>query len=147
MVLEHPNDRNVRHIETQYFYGSDFLIAPILQPMEDADQQDVYLPRGTWFNFWTKERIVSRGEWVVNCTVGLNTVPIWVRNGATVAWAKDRLRTFNSVGPIEKVEVYGGLDGPIKIRNGEGDTIELTKTERGFWECASHSDVEVRCYN
>jgi alpha-D-xyloside xylohydrolase len=63
LILEYSTDPNVWSVETQYLFGSDFLVAPILQLMSEAVTHCVYLPAGVWFDFWSKERVESRGEW------------------------------------------------------------------------------------
>lgn len=63
LIVAYPRDRNVWSIETQYLFGSDILVVPVLQPLSEATTQAVYVPTGTWFDFWTKEVILSRGEW------------------------------------------------------------------------------------
>jgi hypothetical protein len=93
-------------------------------------QSPVYLPAGTWFDFWTKEAIVSRGERRVFDASSLEKMPIWLR---VISWAAKRLRTFNIVGRAEKVELYGEREGPWSCGDGEGGTIEVVEGED--WKC------------
>lgn len=43
-------------------------------------KHDVYLPEGTWYDFWTHEKRVSKGEWIVLEDVGVDVVPILLEN-------------------------------------------------------------------
>jgi alpha-glucosidase (family GH31 glycosyl hydrolase) len=61
LILEYSTGRNVWSVETQYLFGSDLLVAPILQPMSEAVTHSVYFPAGVWFDFWSKEMVPVEG--------------------------------------------------------------------------------------
>ena len=145
MILECPQDRNVWYIETQYFFGSDLLVAPILRPLEDSLKHHIYFPVGTWYDFWTKERIESRGEWVEVDAAPLELMPIWVREGAMILWAEKRLRTFNKAGKIERVDIYGVREGSWSCGDGEGGLVEVVERD-GKFICLDRDDVVVERY-
>jgi len=42
----------------QYLWGRDMLVAPVTE--KGAMSRRVYLPRGSWHDFWTTERFMSR---------------------------------------------------------------------------------------
>lgn len=111
MILHHPDDRNTWRIETQYYLGEDLLIAPILQPLDEMENHMVYFPQGRWYDFWTKGELKSPGQWFSLGKAPLGSMPIWVREGARIALAAARTRTFNHVGEIEKIEHYGSTGG------------------------------------
>lgn len=52
MLVEYPDDPAAWQIDDQYFFGSDILVAPM---MEDADSRHVYLPEGKWVDYQTKK--------------------------------------------------------------------------------------------
>jgi alpha-glucosidase (family GH31 glycosyl hydrolase) len=147
MILEYPEDRNVWPIETQYFFGDELLVAPILQPLEDTTKQNVYFPAGMWYDFWTKSKITSRGEWIEMDAAPLDKMPIWVKSGAMIPWAEERVRTFNKVGKIEKLELYGKRDGSWSCEDGEGHTFEVVKDASGKLICRDHGDMVVDIFN
>ncbi|KAJ5816218.1 glycoside hydrolase family 31 protein [Penicillium robsamsonii] len=130
LILEYPEDRNVWGIESQYFFGSDMLIAPTIQPLDEAEEHMIYLPAGIWFGFWDKKKIVSHGEWI-----GFDMAPLSrnhiIKDGAMLCWAPARKRTYNEVGIIEKVEIYGQRSGPWVCGDGQGSTVEVIKAENG----------------
>ncbi|MCP4804573.1 MAG: hypothetical protein GY913_29720 [Proteobacteria bacterium] len=51
LMLEFPDDPEVWPLSDQYLLGPDLLVAPML--VEGADEREVYLPEGTWFDVWT----------------------------------------------------------------------------------------------
>lgn len=105
MWLVCPGDRNVRHIEDQYFFGDDLLIAPILKPMSKSKVRDLYLPAGTWTDFFTKEKIVSRGEWITR-PVTLDVMPIYVKEGAVLEFCEPKQHLSDGYGEIVRTERY-----------------------------------------
>ena len=106
LYLEYPEDRNVWHIEDEYLFGQDLLIAPVLRPLARSRVRTLYLPRGVWYDYWTKERIVSRGEWI-DRTVDLATMPIYVREGAVLRYCEADRSLAEGMGKLVKEEHWG----------------------------------------
>lgn len=105
LYLEYPEDRNVRHIDGEYLFGDSLLVAPVLKPLSKTDIREIYLPKGTWFDYFTKEKIESTGMWIPK-KVDLKTMPIYVKEGTILKYcnAKDNLQ--NGMGEIVKTEEY-----------------------------------------
>lgn len=126
LFIEHPSDRNVYAIDDEYYFGDDLLVAPILQPMDCATTRSVYLPRGVWYDYFTRRRFDSAGEWI-EVEVALDDLPIFVRQGAALPYTGPRPSTRGEVGRVIRVELYGSVyDGDfytgqerIHIRGGE----------------------------
>jgi alpha-D-xyloside xylohydrolase len=75
MLFHCPEDKVVWHIDDQYFFGDDFLVAPVMNAM---NFRDVYLPEGIWVNFFTGEK--TKGPcWIKDMECPLNQMPVWVR--------------------------------------------------------------------
>ena len=80
LLLHHPKDKMCWHIDDQYYFGDDFIVAPI---MNSENTRDVYLPEGSWVNFFTGE--VFQGVcWLNNFKVILEEMPVWVKNGVVI---------------------------------------------------------------
>ena len=103
--LEYPEDRNVRHIDDQYLFGRSLLIAPVLKPMSQSKTRDIYLPDGVWIDYFTKEKIVSRGQWITQ-SVTLEKMPIFVKQGAVLEYCAEGTSLANGYGEIVKTEVW-----------------------------------------
>lgn len=58
MVLEFQEDRNSWDIDSQYLFGSDLMVSPVL---EDREQVEIYFPKGTWYDLYTGESFVGPG--------------------------------------------------------------------------------------
>jgi len=80
LIFHHEDDPMCWHIDDQYYFGNDFLVAPI---MNNDGVRDVYLPEGTWVDFWTGE-VLEGSRWLKNIKMSLEHMPIYVKFGAQV---------------------------------------------------------------
>jgi alpha-D-xyloside xylohydrolase len=80
LALEHEKDPTCWHLDDQYYFGDAFLVAPILN---DEGVRDVYLPEGTFVDFWTGEQHTG-SRWLKQVSAPLERMPIFVRLGSSV---------------------------------------------------------------
>ena len=80
LLMHHPDDRQCWHIDDEYYFGSEFLVCPV---MNSDDRRDIYLPEGLWVNFFTGERL-SGGRWYYGVEVPLDQMPVFVRPGSLI---------------------------------------------------------------
>ena len=80
LLFHHPHDRQVWHIDDEYYFGSEFLVCPVIN---GDNRRDIYLPEGLWVNFFTGERLEG-GRWYYNVEIPLDQMPVFVRPGAHI---------------------------------------------------------------
>lgn len=80
LLFHHVDDKLCWHIDDEYYFGDDFLVAPV---MNSENRRDVYLPEGQWVNFFTGERMEG-GRWLKNVEVPLEEMPVFVRQGTVI---------------------------------------------------------------
>lgn len=80
MWLECPDDPICRDLQDQYFFGRALLVAPVLEA--DAQQRQVYLPQGRWFDLWNE--VVYEGPTWVDYATPKDVIPVFVREGAVL---------------------------------------------------------------
>ena len=80
LLMYHPHDRQAWHIDDEYYFGSEFLVCPV---MNGDNCRDIYLPDGLWVNFFTGERLEG-GRWHYNVEVPLDQMPVFVRPGSFI---------------------------------------------------------------
>ncbi len=117
LVIDYPEDPNVRGIEDEYLFGDSFLVAPVLRPLDETRRRRLYLPAGTWVDYWTKETVESRGEWI-DREVDLETLPLYVKAGSIIPYGAEKASTGNEIGPIALLEAYRGANGSLAYNDG-----------------------------
>ena len=80
LLFHHPHDRQVWHIDDEYYFGNEFLVCPV---MSADNHRDIYLPEGQWVNFLTGERLEG-GRWYYHVEVPLDQMPVFVRPDAQI---------------------------------------------------------------
>ena len=80
LVFHHADDKTCWHIDDQYYFGNDFMVCPV---MNSENQRDVYLPAGTWVDFFTGERWEGP-RWMHLTDIPLERMPVYVRPGAQI---------------------------------------------------------------
>ena len=81
LLLRHPKDRVCWHIDDEYYFGREFLVAPV---MNSNNHRDIYLPEGQWVDFFTGERF-SGSQWLYDYSVPLHLMPVFVHPGSDIA--------------------------------------------------------------
>ena len=82
LVFHHEADPIAWQIDDAFYCGDDLLIAPVMS--EDGCRQ-VYLPEGSWVDFWTGD-VLQGGRYLPSKHYPLAMIPIFVRQGATLPY-------------------------------------------------------------
>jgi alpha-glucosidase/alpha-D-xyloside xylohydrolase len=125
MWLHYPQDERARGLGNQYLWGRDLLIAPVFE--RGATVRDVYLPEGSWVDWWTGERI-SGGRTIAR-EVDLATMPIYVRAGAIIPFDPVRQYTAEAVAAPTTLRVYTGADGEFLLYDDDGVSLDYLQGE------------------
>ena len=80
LVFHHADDKTCWHIDDEYYFGNDFLVAPV---MNSENRREVYLPEGKWVHFFTGERLEGR-RWIRLEDIPWEIMPVYVREGAEI---------------------------------------------------------------
>ena len=83
LIFHHPEDNNCWHIDDEYYFGDDFLVAPV---MSSDNCRDIYMPEGEWVEFFTGDRfsVSDGGKWLKDIETPLDRMPVFVRKGAVI---------------------------------------------------------------
>lgn len=76
LVYEWPADKMAIHCQDEYLLGDDLLVAPLLE--ENTVSRRVYLPEGTWFDFFDGK--AHQGGQTITAG-GNGKLPVFTRNG------------------------------------------------------------------
>jgi alpha-glucosidase (family GH31 glycosyl hydrolase) len=124
--LHYPDDPAAVGRGDEYLWGRDLLVAPVVE--KGATSRRVYLPRGTWFDFWTEERVDGSRE--IDRAVDLETMPLYARAGAIIPMGPVKQFTSEVVAAPLSVTVYPGSDGSFELFEDDGMSFEY---RRGAW--------------
>jgi len=122
LLMHHPHDRQVWHIDDEYYFGSEFLVCPVMNARHTSTDEsksgvgtrDIYLPEGLWVNFFTGERLEG-GRWYYNVEVPLDQMPVFVRPGAMIKLYPDDVDSTDDMDlskavTIEITKEYKGIE-------------------------------------
>jgi alpha-D-xyloside xylohydrolase len=98
MALAYPEAREAHAFDTQFLFGPDLLVAPILLP---GGRASVWLPEGAWREWRTGERRV--GPRRLEQELPVDAFPLYVREGAAIPLAA----------PVRRVADWGTGTVPL----------------------------------
>jgi alpha-D-xyloside xylohydrolase len=79
MIYEFPQDKNCGAMCDQYMFGSDLLVAPVLEL--HARERKVYLPAGAKWTCCHSGREYEGGQ-TITAAAPLAVIPLFARDGA-----------------------------------------------------------------
>jgi alpha-glucosidase/alpha-D-xyloside xylohydrolase len=123
--LHYPDDPEAVARGDQYLWGRDILVSPVVE--KGATSHRLYLPRGTWFDFWTEERVEGGRE--IDRKVDLETMPLYVRGGAVLPLGPVKQYTNEPVDAPLTLIVYPGADGLSTLYEDDGKTFAYRNGE------------------
>jgi alpha-glucosidase/alpha-D-xyloside xylohydrolase len=117
--LHYPNDAEAVKLGSEYLWGRDLLVAPVVQ--KAAKSRRLYLPAGQWYEWWTGEKVEGK-RWIER-PVDLATLPLYVRDGAIIPLDPVRQYTSQSVGEPTTLRVYPGANGTFTLYDDDGESL------------------------
>jgi alpha-glucosidase len=78
LSLAYPDDRRTYSLDDQFLFGDVLLAAPVSRPGQTTRR--VYLPGGTWYDFWSGEKLSGQ----VQADAPLERMPVYVRAGSVL---------------------------------------------------------------
>jgi alpha-D-xyloside xylohydrolase len=81
LFVDFPSDPSCYQVEDEYLFGSDLLVAPVLDA--DVTARKVYVPAGaTWRDAWT-DQVYTGGQWL-SVDAPLERIPLFLRGDAVL---------------------------------------------------------------
>lgn len=109
LIFHHPEDKICWHIDDQYYFGDDILVAPV---MNSESKRDIYLPEGEWIEFFTGQQFTGL-KWLNNITVPLEIMPVFIRKGATIPIYPDLVDSTDDMdmGKVKNIKIDESFNG------------------------------------
>src|SRR5581483_5625887 len=124
--LHYPQDAVAVARGDEYLWGRDILVAPVTE--KGATTRRLYLPRGSWFDFWTEMQ--QEGGREITREVDLATMPLYIRSGIILPLAPVRQYTGEPTNEPLSLTVYPGADGAFTLYEDDGASFDY---RRGEW--------------
>ncbi|MBB3186200.1 glycoside hydrolase family 31 protein [Microbacter margulisiae] len=123
LVHDYPQDKNTWNIKHQFLFGSSILVSPIIK--YKARGRNLYLPAGSWINFWTGEKVCGGRN--VNVLAPLNQIPLFIKSGSIIPVGPKVQYAMQPYSSPLKILVYPGADASFILYEDEGDTYNYEK--------------------
>jgi alpha-D-xyloside xylohydrolase len=101
LILHHPDDKTCRHIDDEYYFGDNMLVAPV---MNSENKRDIYLPEGKWVHFFTRE-VFEGSRWLKNVLVPLDEMPVFVKQGASIPMYPEDVNCTDEMDMSKVIEI------------------------------------------
>ena len=124
--LHFPDDPKAVECGDQYLWGRSVLVAPVVE--KGATTRRVYLPRSTWYDFWSGERLAGGRE--ITRPVDLETMPLFVREGSILPLGPVKQFSAEKVDEPLSISIYPGADASFLLYEDDGTSFDY---RRGEW--------------
>ncbi|XP_015587531.1 lysosomal alpha-glucosidase [Cephus cinctus] len=125
LFFEFPQDVTTYVIDTQFLWGSSFMIVPVLQ--EGDTSVKAYLPRGLWYDLYSKLFVFSTGKYFM-LDAPLDTIPLLIRGGYILPAQEPKSTTTESRKSdfelLIALDQFGEANGELYWD--DGDSLDTT---------------------
>lgn len=121
LMLHYPDDPNVIDEATEFLWGRDLLVAPILN--EHDDYREIYLPEGAWTDFYTN--LVHYGPKIIEKYYApIDIIPIFARAGAIIPMMQIGDQTRNTLKALDPLilRIYPHESSRYELYEDDGST-------------------------
>lgn len=103
MIMEYEKDMNLLNMREQFMLGENMLVAPVLY--EGERSKTVYLPKGSWFNYFTMEKLQG-GKWY-KLPCELDEILVFVKEGSIIPTYNKKFRNVKERPNNILLKVFG----------------------------------------
>lgn len=138
IFLQYPEAQDYYGEDHAFLFGHDLFVAPVVT--EKVDAEDVHLPPGDWYDFWTGAKSSSKDQ--ISLHPGLAETPLYARAGAIIPMEPIVQSTNDKPdGPLD-LRVYPGSDCHGSLYQDDAHTFAYQKGEflRVRFACQLSSD-------
>ena len=119
MIMEYEKDMNLLNMREQFMLGENMLVAPVLY--EGERSKTVYLPKGSWFNYFTMEKLQG-GKWY-KLPCELDEILVFVKEGSIIPTYNKKFRNVKERPNNILLKVFGENAKGFHY-NDDGHTME-----------------------
>ena len=125
VFLEYPQSQEFYGDDRDFLFGRDLFVAPVVTEMVDAEE--VHLPPGDWYDYWTAEKHGSTEKIMLHPK--LDEMPLYVRAGAILPMQAVVQSSEEKPNGALRLRVYPGDDCRGSLYQDDGHTFAYQKGE------------------
>jgi alpha-D-xyloside xylohydrolase len=123
LVMDFPDDRTARELNSEFMFGPALLVAPITQ--YEQRERSVYLPpSAAWYDYWTGRPVTSGS---LSTVAPYDQIPVFVRAGSIVPYGPGMQYVAEKSSDPITLYVYAGEDGDFTLYEDQGTTFDYEK--------------------
>src|SRR5690606_15140104 len=119
LVLAYQNDRNVYDIGDQYLFGDNMMVCPVT--VKGAVTRTVYLPEGTWYDYWTGEKYNGKQYKLV--VAPKDKLPIFIKAGGIIPMQPEMNYFGEKPVDVITLDIFPGKDSQFELYEDDGRTL------------------------
>ncbi|QNL50482.1 DUF4968 domain-containing protein [Olivibacter sp. SDN3] len=138
LPVHYQDDPNVYNITDQYLFGDALMVCPVTT--KGAKTRTVYLPDGTWYNYWTGEEY--EGRQYVHVTTPLDTLPLFAKAGAIIPMQQVTQYTGGQNIKQLTLDIFPGNDGRFSLYDDDGKSLDYQEGVFAITDIAAELTAE-----
>lgn len=115
LVMDYPDDPKVATIDDQFMCGPSIMVAPLFT---GQTHRSVYLPKGTWYDFWTNEKY--NGGQTIDISKPPQIGPVFVKGDTLLPLAAATEHFDENICYDITVKVYGDHPAATSLFEDDG---------------------------
>ncbi len=124
LMMDYPEDRETWNIDDEFIYGERILVAPVTNP---TDRRDIYLPEGSWIDFWDGYRVNGGTKFEKEAAEDL--IPVYVKAGTIMPVGPTVQYSSEKPWDDLQIRIYTGEDGEFTLYEDAFDGYGYEKGE------------------
>lgn len=139
LPMDFPEDPAARLVADQWMFGPALMPCPVCE--YKARSRDVYLPAGTWYDFYTEEALEGNTPFEAEAPYG--RMPLFARGGSIIPLGPEM--QWSDEKPADPIElrIYPGADAFFTLYEDDGLSYVYEKGEYSMipllWDDASRT--------
>lgn len=138
LYYDYPECDQAYEFRSQYMFGDDMLIAPVIKPSENGfTDMDIWLPEGIWYDLHAGELL--RGGVVISRRFALDEYGVYVKAGSVLPFYGKDVNNLNGNNEDIHINVFPGGNGRFTMYEDAGnsqnyDSAYATTEITGTWD-------------
>ena len=123
LAMDYPADRTTWEIADQFLFGRSIMVCPVTR--FGARQRKIYFPEGTWYNFYTEDKI--EGGDILTVRAPLEEIPVYIRSGSIIPFGPIVQYTGEKTEDPLEIMIYPGNDATFVLYEDDYTTYDYEK--------------------